>query len=155
MMICIRNILTNVMRRHFNCKLSIKEEKNLVNEYQSGRSSRILATKYGFKTHVSILKILKHYKINRRTISETLRNSARARKHSLNENFYDILDSEEKTYTLGLFFSDGYVFEKDYKVGITSVDIELLETIKQCLNADNPIMKKRRKNMKNNNMSYL
>jgi len=50
------------------------------------------------------------------------------RKYRLNENFFEIIDSEEKAYFLGFLYADGYIDEKSNKVDLTlhNQDIEIL-----------------------------
>lgn len=129
-------------KRYHDCKFTISEEKKIVKEYLLGKST----TKVGLEksvSHVTILKILKAYDIPRRSISETLKDSSRARKHSLDFKFFDKVDSAEKAYVLGLMISDGYVYEPLYKVGIASTDYEIVAMVKELTKATNPIHQKK------------
>lgn len=51
------------------------------------------------------------------------------RKYNLNENFFELIDSEEKAYFLGFLFADGYVNEK-----LNMVDLTLHNKDKEILN---------------------
>lgn len=66
------------------------------------------------------------------------------RKYSLDEGYFDSIDTETKSYLLGLLCADGYVPKGKYgvnAVGITlsSKDSELIELLKTELKTDTPI----------------
>lgn len=60
------------------------------------------------------------------------------RKYRLNENFFEIIDSEEKAYLLGFLFADGYVNEKLNMVDLTihNKDKEILDRFVDYLYPD-------------------
>lgn len=57
------------------------------------------------------------------------------RKYKLVENFFEIIDSEEKAYFLGFLFADGYVNEKNNVVDITihHKDKEILDALVESI----------------------
>lgn len=65
--------------------------------------------------------------------------SEQARKYSCNENYFEIIDTEQKAYWLGFMYADGWVsFKKGYNnksMGLTlsSCDIEHLYKFKDAL----------------------
>lgn len=67
----------------------------------------------------------------------------RQRKYSLNESFFEVIDSSEKAYFLGLLYSDGYVNDtpSDYGISISlkDEDIDSLEKLKLAVGFDGPI----------------
>lgn len=135
------------MKRHFQCKFSIDEEQIIIKEYLSGLSSISLCKKYNVNC-LTILNILKYYNIKIRSISETLKGTSRARKYSINNNFFEIIDSEDKSYLLGLMFSDGWVSTNNV-IGFTSKDKELVELFGSCINSTYPIIERVYPNSKN------
>lgn len=65
----------------------------------------------------------------------------RKRTYSLNEHFFDSIDTPEKAYVLGFILADGYV-DKDGKftsIIVTESDRQLLEDIRLAMGSDAPI----------------
>ena len=83
---------------------------------------------------VTVINILKRHGIERKNPAEFFR------KYTLNEHYFDVIDSKEKAYMLGFLYSDGCVNDitniKDYKVQISlqEEDKEILEKFKSLLN---------------------
>lgn len=59
--------------------------------------------------------------------------------YSLNENFFDKIDSESKAYFLGLLFADGYVSHKEKYVNLTLNDREIIKVFTHLLETERPI----------------
>ena len=74
----------------------------IISEYNSGLSSLELAKKYNVSKKV-ILDRLRKAHIDRRSIS------ASKRKYSLNEDYFENIDTEEKAYWLGFLLADGNI----------------------------------------------
>lgn len=64
------------------------------------------------------------------------------RKHSIDEHFFDKIDSQEKAYILGFIYADGYNNEKNGKIeiNIAESDKEILEKINASLRNSRPIL---------------
>lgn len=59
----------------------------------------------------------------------------------IKSNFFEIIDTEEKAYLLGLFYTDGCVDKYDrIRICLKAEDIELLEKIKIILNVNNKLL---------------
>lgn len=68
------------------------------------------------------------------------------RAYAVNENYFDVIDSEEKAYILGLLYSDGWVTGgPTYRVGFSSTDIELPQMLCACLDCSYPIKPHKKK----------
>ena len=95
--------------------------------------------------------IAKHYKRDISTISDIAKNigykckNNRNRKYNLNENYFEVIDTEHKAYWLGFIMADGAVCKtaKSTKsdtnrlyINISDVDKELLNTLCDDLNYD-------------------
>ena len=63
------------------------------------------------------------------------------RKYNVNDDIFEVIDTEEKAYWLGFLYADGYVTSDEDKVGLSiSVnDIEHLERFKEFLQTTAPI----------------
>lgn len=63
------------------------------------------------------------------------------RKYTFNESFFEVIDSEEKAYWLGLLYADGYVSEKKTSVelGLKEDDKTHLEKLKASINSNHKL----------------
>lgn len=85
------------------------------------RLSTIIGLKLGVEEYItnlnnnpSITKICDKYKINRKTLSDRLKDLGytvvnHQNKVKFNETVFDCIDTEEKAYWLGFIFADGYI----------------------------------------------
>lgn len=64
------------------------------------------------------------------------------RKYAVNEQYFDVIDSEEKAYWLGFIFADGYNSNDELTINLSVKDVSHLEHFKKALAADNPIAHK-------------
>lgn len=81
-------------------KTTTEEKKKIVEEYLQGSSSIQIGEKYNI-SHNAVCGLLKRRGIKIRPLSESMR------KYSLNETFFDTIDTPEKAYFLGLLYADG------------------------------------------------
>ena len=63
----------------------------------------------------------------------------RKRKYTLNENYFETLNTPEKNYILGFIYADGSVFKNYLSITLNIKDISLLEFIKIEINYNGPI----------------
>jgi hypothetical protein len=85
------------------------------------------------KGTISLTKLATKYKMNRRTISNRLKELNytiinHQNETKFNENIFDMIDTEEKAYWLGFIYADGYIGSSDYKfeLSLKYSDIEHL-----------------------------
>ena len=50
-----------------------------------------------------------------------------------NRNFFDVIDTEEKAYFLGILYSDGCILPKEHKIQLHMCDLDVLEKFKKAL----------------------
>lgn len=100
-----------------------------------------------FKTSISnINRILRE---NNCTTQELL--GIKSRKYNVNDFYFHKIDSHEKAYMLGLWYTDGYLVKEGKgtkRVGIDLKDIDLLEDIKKELKLEAPLYKTEKENIK-------
>lgn len=61
----------------------------------------------------------------------------RTNRYSLDEHFFDFIDTEEKAYFLGLLYSDGSVSSNQFYLKMT--DLDIIERLQRCLKTEIPI----------------
>lgn len=67
-------------------------------------------------------------------------NSDSYRKYTLDQTFFDVIDTEEKAYILGLIATDGSVSKNILSIELKRSDKGLLEKVSMCFNSNKPIM---------------
>lgn len=107
-----------------------------------------------YKNNMSLREIEKQFDVTRSTVSKFLEahdikteKGNHYRKYHHDEDYFEIIDTEEKAYWLGFIFADGYIQNHDNfygqdAVGITiaEYDRDVLEKFKKSINATNPII---------------
>ena len=116
-------------------KINIDEHNKIINMYNSGMSIQKIADKYLVSSSV-IRNILIKYNV------ETRDNSHKGRKYTLDENYFDRVDSYNKAYILGLLYADGCNYTKSNHVFIElqERDKKILEDINKELGSDRPLL---------------
>lgn len=96
--------------------------------------------------HMSVLKISNFYSVNPsviiRVLKEnniTIRDNNCYKSKKVDENFFHVIDTQEKAYILGFFFADGCLTKKG-TFGIKIKDKDLLERIKKELKSSHKII---------------
>lgn len=96
--------------------------------------------------HVSALAISKIFNVDRSVIVRTLkengieiRNNNGYKIKSVDSNFFEKIDTQEKAYILGFIYADGCVTNHALQIKISKNDIELLEQIKSVMHSDHKI----------------
>ena len=112
-------------------KKQLNNEK-IIEMYNTGLSMITIANHFGFKSYGPIRKILINHGFNL-----TSRKGSNSRTKSLNENYFDKIDTPNKAYILGWIISDGYVTKNKLKFGIK--DLEILEFIKSEMQSEHKI----------------
>lgn len=112
-------------------------EKEIIKDYKEGLSGCKIAEKYKIKTH-QVYYILKKNGVKTRS------NKENSRRYTHDENFFEIIDSEEKAYWLGFIYADGYISiassgQKVFGISLSINDKKHLEKFKNDIKATNPI----------------
>lgn len=110
-------------------RLSKIEVEQMVSEYSNGMQTKILAEKFG---------------VSSVTINNWIRKTGTPlkpviKKYSYNEEFFSIIDSEEKAYFLGLLYADGCNHGTGFSISLQDRDLEVLEQFKSAIQYTGPI----------------
>lgn len=129
----IRKFLRRMNITLRDSKLESKEQE-IIDLYKSGIPSTKLAIQFNV-SKPTILSLLRSHKIERRSLSEA------CRIYSINENIFDLIDTEEKAYFLGLLYTDGNNFPETHLIsfGLKKEDKYMVQRFKELLQSDAPL----------------
>lgn len=111
-------------------KLSDRDKIDIVTKYKTGKFNCLqLANEYGV-TRNNIKKIL-----NNRGITQL-----HHRHYSVNQHYFDVIDTEAKAYFLGLLYADGCISDRDEMIlSLQEKDINILLKFKSEMESQHPI----------------
>lgn len=119
-------------------KATFNEEQRdkIVNEYISEKlKQKDLVARYNTNSGVIsyILKV-------RNTPSNFSRRELQL-KYTVNDNYFDTIDTEDKAYFLGLLYADGSVIPNKnvVKISLIEPDIDILKKFSLCINSNRPL----------------
>ena len=124
-MFCVLRGMTN-NRKVWNKRVDDIMEKLFVDEYLTGVTAKSIAMQHGFKTAKTVFDVLIKHGVKRR--------APKIQTH-YNETFFDVIDTYEKAYFLGLMATDGYIV-KDYAgfgIQLTADDSDILLSFAKLL----------------------
>jgi len=106
----------------------------IVQDYLSGELIKQIKKKHTC-SKTAILKILQDKRIPLKNYDK------RNRKYEHDEDFFKIIDTEEKAYWLGFLYADGYIIKASCAFGVTlsKKDEGHIEKLKKAIKAANPI----------------
>lgn len=108
---------------------SVEQIQDIINSYQNGESSVSIGKRYN-TTHKPILKIIHKNNIE-------INVSRSHRKYSVDESYFDVIDTPNKAYVVGLLSADGcnYIKKSTISISLEECDKEILEKI--CIDMKN------------------
>lgn len=116
-----------------------KHDENLINEiinlYKTGKYNfDELSKKFNIPTG-TIPSLLKRRECRFRTLSEA------QRRYKVKEDFFDVIDTQEKAYFLGFLYADGCnnVRNNTVTIGLQERDKEILEKLRDLISPDRPL----------------
>ena len=114
--------------------IPLEEYKNIVQLYNSGLSQQKIGKMYA-TSHTTIRKVLIKNNVVMRD------NSHKGRKYTIDENYFDNIDSQDKAYILGLLYADGcnYLPQHRVKIELQERDKDILDKINIKLNSNKPL----------------
>ena len=116
-------------------KLTIEQEKEVIELKRNGYKNEIIRNKYNI-SQTCLQKI-----ILRNEREHLITN----KKYSINENYFEKIDNEEKSYWLGFLYADGYVRlyknrSGQLKLKLKNTEIKHLELFNKCTESNYPIL---------------
>lgn len=120
-----------------NC--SAEQEIEITRRYLEGEKTKVLAT------HFSVSGVTIH-NIVRRHGGSIRPQGDDVRKYTHDENFFEVIDTKEKAYLLGLWMADGCNVSNGNVVSLALTDRELIDLGKKLLKYTGPIYKSERTN---------
>lgn len=128
-------------------KMTQVEKDEIISQYKTGYFTCVELSKLHNRSPSCIGTLLK-----KNQISVFADQSALQRKYTLDESYFDVIDTEEKAYFLGFLYADGYNQFNKSTIGITlqEADKHILEQFLVLLNCNNTL-KFINKNVKNIN----
>lgn len=103
------------------------------------------AVDYYLQNKIGVAECAKMFGIHRTTLGQHILkrdpdyNSRR--RYSIDEHFFDNIDTEEKAYILGYFTADGCIKSKpgEIKIALSTKDIDILEKMRQAMKNEKPL----------------
>lgn len=133
----------NVYRKPTNTEIMTQRlsgykelEMEICEYYQNNFTTAMETGKHFGLRQICILNILHKYNIDIRKPSDFVK------KYSVNENYFENIDSSEKAYILGFLFADGNIGNNNSKVQISlqEEDKYILEYMNSCFQSDHPLI---------------
>lgn len=120
--------------RYNEIVFTYEEEEKICNMYKSGMSTVKIGKEFGV-SHKKIARILDSYGIKR------VGNGRR--KYSLNENYFDKIDTPNKAYVLGFLYADGNsnnnLTKQTISMSLQEDNFEILEAIRKEIGSEKPL----------------
>lgn len=112
---------------------SQEQIRDVVNMYKNGNSSSTIGLKYRV-CHKQINKILDDFNIPRKHNG--------VRKWSINQKYFDVIDTANKAYILGMLYSDGFndVKKSTIRLSLQSIDKKILQDIRSEIESQKPLI---------------
>ena len=111
-----------------------KDKDDIIKDYSLGMTIASLATKY-HHTEKDISKLLRSNGV------EIRKSNVLNRKYTLDQHYFDKIDTQEKAYILGLLYADGCIVPSKHFVTISlqESDVDVLKKINDELKSSRPL----------------
>lgn len=142
-------------KKYFVGKDNIEIKNKLLLRYCEEKDLSVLSNEFNIPV-MSIYNCLRKERVFDSKYGKEIHNN-KVRKYSLNEHFFDVIDTEEKAYFLGILYADG---TNSLKTGEVSLrlqenDIEVLKTLNNLIQPLKPIKFIPRKSESHENLRRL
>lgn len=125
---------------HIRTEKTDEDIKDMIALYEQGVSLHKIGTMYHLSER-TVADILRNNNVHIKTMSEC------KQIYTLNENYFDVIDSYNKAYLLGWLWSDGHNSEQNsIVISLQESDKHILEFFNKELESDRPIKYRDRSN---------
>ena len=107
---------------------------HIIEEYRSGSSCNLLSKKYNIPKNT----LFYHFHLD-----GVVRSRRQNRKYITHDDYFSIIDSEDKAYLLGFVFADGCIYGTRLSVVVNEKDKDVIETFKQFISPDRTLLAER------------
>ena len=112
--------------------ISEVDEYKIIDAYQCGMTVRDISKKFNIGERRTS-NILKKHNIS------ILLSCERQVKYSLNENYFDSIDTKDKAYILGFLYADGCNYKNSISISLQERDKDILDNINNELGSNRPL----------------
>jgi len=111
------------------------DTENMIAMYLSGKSYKQIADELGYRSAMSIHKII------RSKLGDEARNPGAPYQYSCNDEFFEVIDTEEKAYWIGFLAADGNIYgnNKIVRIKLQGIDKNHLMKFKYNISSNHPI----------------
>jgi hypothetical protein len=110
--------------------VNLIEAKNL---YDSGKTLKEIGQKFGVSDETIRQTFIKN-NVKRKS------KKVAKRKYSLNENFFEVINTQDKAYFLGFIYSDGWVSKNVMGIELSEQDLDILYKFRCSLETLKPLI---------------
>lgn len=128
--------------------LSSEEKKKILDDRRKNPFKKVqdFSKEYDVRESTLSLFFRKHHCTTRELTG------IRFRKYNADDNYFEKIDSHEKAYLLGVWYTDGYLVREGpagtKRIGLDVIDVDWLEDIGKALKSEAPIYKTAKENLK-------
>ena len=116
-------------------RLNVEDYKEqILKLYREGKSAKEISIILNFKYWQPVYNFFKKYNLIHHERKYN-------RMYTVDETFFDKIDTEEKAYIFGLICADGHVEKDRIVIALQEQDIDILEKIKSCIHSNQPLHK--------------
>lgn len=120
--------------------LKIKDyEEKITAMHKQGMTGKQIVDALHFKYHQPVYNYF-------RKMKWPITGKITKKKYHVNENFFKVIDTEEKAYILGFICADGHVEYNNIQFEVAEKDADILYKIRKALNSTHPIKEIRKEN---------
>ena len=113
-------------------ELTQDDIRDIIQKYQDGHSIAEIGKSH-HKTGKVISALLKENNVD--IIGSEIKN----RKYTIDENYFDCIDSDEKAYIIGLLMTDGNITGNNISISLQESDKDVLDKINKLVGSDRPL----------------
>ena len=120
--------------------LQIKDyQEEITRLYQEGKTAKEISSLLGFKYHQPVYNFFKKmgWERNGKSVKRT---------YKVDENFFKVINTEEKAYILGFICADGHIDRSRLRVTVSIKDKDILHKIRNAMHSNHPIKEVQRVN---------